>query len=484
MKKLETLIQGIGESVIIGNTNRDISELFFDSRLVTPDSLFVAIRGNTEDGSVFIHDAIMRGSKVVIHDTVLRETKSDITYIMVKDSRIALAHIAENFYGNPSSKIALVGVTGTNGKTTTATLLFELFIKLGYHSALISTIENKIGDEIFPTTHTTPDPITLSLFLSEAVNKGCSHVFMECSSHAIDQKRIHGLTFKGGIFTNLTHDHLDYHKTLEEYAKAKKSFFDFLPQESFALANHDDSQSEYMLECTRAHKHFFSLNENSLLQKDSRFSGKIINQSLEGCTLEVGGVTLHTKLLGDFNAYNIVGIYATALLLGVSEQKIIPAIAELTSPKGRLEFLRSNRGICGIVDYAHTPDALYNVLSTLHKILPAHGKIITVVGCGGDRDKSKRGVMGNIATKLSDYVFFTADNPRTENPQAILDEITHNISGKNFECIVDRANAITRACAHASTEDIVLIAGKGHEQYQIFPDKTIYFSDQEEFKKT
>ena len=478
MKKIKELISEKEILQIVGDFELFVSAIHFDSRQVTPNSLFVAIKGVDKDGGEFIESALEKGATAIICETMPLNTKSGITYIAVKDSHEALAQIAQNFYDNPSQKIKLVGVTGTNGKTTTVTLLFNLFRELGFHTALLSTIENKIDDEVFPATHTTPDPVQLASFLSQAVKRGCQYAFMECSSHAIHQKRTFGLRFALAIFTNLTHDHLDYHKTLEAYADAKKELFDELESETFALANSDDEKAEYVLSSTKARKYFFSLNNPS-----ADFYGQTVSQSLSGSILSINQKIVKTKLAGKFNTYNTLGVFGTTLLLGIEEKKIIDSLAKLSPPKGRLEFIKSPSDIYAVVDYAHSPDALENVLKMLSELKTGKTKIITVVGCGGDRDKTKRPVMGEIAVRFSDYVFFTSDNPRSEDPEKILRDITENLNGKNYECVVDRTLAISKACSFAQSGDMVLVAGKGHETYQIFDGKTLHFSDQEEIMK-
>lgn len=481
MKKLKELINELEIVNIKGNTEKTISEIHFDSRKIIPDSIFVAIKGNGADGNLFIESSIKSGATVIIHDVESENKIEGATYILVKDSRKALAQIAQNFYDNPSCKLKLVGVTGTNGKTTTATLLFKLFRHLGYHVALLSTVENKIDDEVFEATHTTPDPITLARFLNDAVKNGCKYAFMECSSHAIDQKRTFGLSFEGVIFTNLTQDHLDYHKTLDAYADAKKEIFDSLPQTAFAIGNLDDDRAKYMFSDTKANKYFFGIKDNIELN----FKASKISQSLDGLSFFINENKIESKLIGNFNIHNILGVYVATKLLGVEENIIISEIKLLTPPVGRLEFVKSDTGIFCVVDYAHTPDALQNVLETLREVVANNSKLITVVGCGGDRDKTKRGIMGKIACELSDFAIFTSDNPRGENPDDILEEIVAGLSpeNSNYKCIVDRAEAISEAYKKALPLDIVLIAGKGHENYQIFKDETIHFSDIEEVQK-
>ncbi len=478
-KNLSELLQGIDTLDKTGEEDASVTSIHFDSREVLPNSLFVAVIGNKDDGNKFIDDAIKTGAKVIVHESEDIEKDVSIIYIRVRDSRYALAKIAHNFYDNPTNKLKVVGVTGTNGKTTTTTLLYNLFSLLGFKTALISTVENKINEKSYPTTHTTPDPIKIAHFMSMARDEGCTHVFMECSSHAIHQKRTLGINFAGCLFTNLTHDHLDYHKTLDAYADAKKELFDGLSSDAFALGNLDDEKCEYILSKTKAEKYFFGTKNNR-----SNFLGEIIEQSLEGLTLSINKTLVKTKLLGNFNAYNILGIFATAKLLGIPEEKIVLGISNILPPKGRLEFIES-KGIYGVVDYAHSPDALKNVLITLNEIKSEGSRIITVVGCGGDRDKSKRSVMGQIACEMSDEVYFTSDNPRNEEPEDILEDMTKDMPSeiKNYEKIKERTEAIESACKDAKSGDVVLVAGKGHETYQIFKDKTIHFSDMEELKK-
>lgn len=478
-KKVSELLEGVEILNTIGDIENSISSIHFDSREVLPGSMFVAINGNADDGSKFIDDAVKNGATVIVHEAEIISTSKDILYVRVVDTRSTLAIIAHNYYGNPTNKLKVVGVTGTNGKTTTVTLLFQLFRSLGFKVALISTVENKINENTYPTSHTTPDPIKIAHFLSLAVQEECSYVFMECSSHAIHQKRILGIKFTGCIFTNLTHDHLDYHKTLESYAKAKKELFDTLPKDSFALGNIDDAQCEYILSDTKAEKYFFCIKKDH-----ADFRGEIKEQSLKGLSLYINSSLVETKLVGNFNVYNIIAIFSAAKLLGIQEDKIISSIRTLEPPTGRLEFIKLV-GIYGVVDYAHSPDALSNVLMTLKEVKSDDSKIITVVGCGGDRDKTKRSIMGQIACELSDKVYFTSDNPRSENPETILEDMIKDLKPevKNYEKVADRALAIQLACKNADQGDIVLIAGKGHETYQIFKDQTIHFSDMEELRK-
>ncbi len=473
MKTLTELVSGLDIVKIDRNRSIKISSIAFDSRLIKKNSLFVAVKGALGDGHKFIDEAIRNGVSVIVYEKKPLKKYPNITYIQVKDSRQALTILANNFYDYPSKKLKLIGVTGTNGKTTTASLLFNLFRNLGYSCALLSTIENKINNQSYPATHTTPDPIALNAFLSQALKKDCKYAFMECSSHAIDQKRIWGLEFTGAIFTNLTQDHLDYHKTMRAYAKAKKTLFDDLPAGSFAVVNQDDPWGEYMVSGTRVKKYFFSLKK------------KEVRQSLRGIEILWDNKILKSKLIGYFNACNLMGVYVTALLLNISEKKTLAEIKKLDPPSGRLEFLKSKKGVTGILDYAHTPDALEKALKTIRKITPKNNKIITVVGCGGDRDKSKRPIMGQIAYQLSDYVVFSSDNPRNEEPGQILRNVVMNLPPQNnkYECEIDRAKAINIAFKYAKIGDVVLLAGKGHEDYQVLKEGKIHFSEKEIWKK-
>lgn len=460
--RIRDLISRLGVLEVIGNTSVSVDCVNFDSRKSAQNSLFISTKGIENDGHDYIDEAIRKGARAIIHQGSIKKKVEGITYIKVSDSRQSIGIVAQNFYNHPSRRLKLVGVTGTNGKTTTVTLLFKIFRALGHHVALVSTVENRIDDKIYETDHTTPDPLTLTSFLRQAVDSGTEYAFIECSSHGIEEERIAGLEFAGGIFTNLTLDHLDYHGTFEKYAEVKKRFFDQLPENAFALANIDDQRGKYMLSETSAHKYFFSLNSSA------DFIG-----------------TLKTKLIGRFNTYNALAVYAVATLLGAPDKKVRQILSKLKPPTGRLEFIKSKKGIYGVVDYAHTPDALENVLKTL-KDLKGEGKsLITLVGCGGDRDKTKRPIMGEIAVSFSDYVIFTSDNPRTEDPDTILSDIVAGVPKevKNYECYLDRAEAIKKACDMAHSGDIILVAGKGHETYQIFKDKSTHFSDLEELNR-
>ncbi|MEK7177190.1 MAG: UDP-N-acetylmuramoyl-L-alanyl-D-glutamate--2,6-diaminopimelate ligase [Patescibacteria group bacterium] len=472
MKNLSELISGLEVLKQTNDTSTKIASIHFDSRFVKKNSVFVAVRGNVSDGHNFIESAVKSGAIAIIYDKESIEKISGIVYVQVKESHIALALLAQNFYGHPSKKLKLIGVTGTNGKTTTATMLFNLFEALGHPSALLSTIENRIGKKTYPATTTTPDQIVLTSFLNEAVKAGCQYAFMECTSHALDQKRVGGLEFAGALFTNLTHDHLNYHKTMENYAKAKKELFDNLSEKAFAVANEDDLWSEYILSETRARKYLFSLKDKNL------------KQSADGLSMSFDGKVIKSKLIGTFNAHNVLGVYTVAKLLGAPEDKAISLLASLESPAGRMEFIKSEKGVSGIIDFAHTPDALENVLKTLREIVPT-ARIITVVGCNGEGDVTKRPIMGEIACELSDYVVFSSDNPKNEDPEKIMKDITQNLPPQTgrYECEIDRVKAIKIAYEHAKPGDIILLAGKGHEDYQFLKDGRIPFSEKKILEK-
>jgi UDP-N-acetylmuramoyl-L-alanyl-D-glutamate--2,6-diaminopimelate ligase len=456
--------------------NISVPSIHLDSREVKQNSLFIAIKGEKLNGNDFIDQAIKNKAKIIIFEGQYEPKNLNVIFIKVENSRKEAAIIAKNFYKNPSSKLKLIGVTGTNGKTTTANSLFEITRLLGYRSALLSTIENKINNKIFQTKNTTPDPIYINKFLNEAVKKKCKFAFMECSSHSIDQKRIYGLDFALGIFTNLTRDHLDYHKTFKKYALAKKEFFDNLSQKSLIVANKDDKHSAFITKDSQAKKYFFSL------KNTTDFNVRILSQNLDGSIIEINKTKIYSKMIGKYNVYNLAGIYATCHLLGLSKEKVIKAIDKLSPPKGRLEFIKSKDNIYGIVDYAHTPDALSNVLKTLKELKDKKSKIITVFGCGGERDKTKRPIMGQISTRLSNITIITTDNPRSEKPAQIINEISKNIKTKNYFKIADRKEAIKKATLLAQNGDIILLAGKGHENYQILKDQTIYFDDKKELQ--
>lgn len=441
----------------------EVKGITFDSRKVLPGFAFVAIAGTLSDGHNFIQKAVDSGAKVVVCERLPERVNDQVTYVTVKNSAQALGIMASNFYGNPSERLSLVGVTGTNGKTTTVTLLYQLFSALGYNAGLISTVENRIIDRPIPATHTTPDPVQLNELLKKMITTGCTHAFMEVSSHAVDQERIAGLKFAGALFTNITHDHLDYHKTFENYIKAKKKFFDELSPSAFALVNADDKRGMVMLQNTKASKNTFGL------KKMVDYKGKIITNSLEGLELEIGGKNVWFKMIGDFNAYNLLGVYGAALLLGEESDDVLLHLSALTGAPGRFERVLPGSRITAIVDYAHTPDALKNVLETIGSFRTGTERVITVVGCGGNRDKTKRPLMASIACKMSDKVVLTSDNPRDEDPMDIIRDMQTGILPTEVRktlVLADREEAIKTACMMAKENDIVLVAGKGHETYQ------------------
>ncbi len=480
MKKLTNILKGTIINQIHGNTDIAISKIEFDSRLVKDNDLFVAIKGTQADGHTFIAKAIQLGAKAIVCEVLPTERQDKITYIQVESSTIALGQLLANYYDYPSQKLKLVGVTGTNGKTTIASLLFELFSTMGYPCGLLSTIENKIGNRIIPATHTTPDPIQLNQLLAEMVEEGVEYAFMEVSSHAIDQDRIAALEFRGGIFTNLTHDHLDYHKTKENYIKAKKKFFDNLPKSAFSLTNIDDRNGSVMLQNTLSKKYSYAL------KRPADFKGKIIENSFDALVLRIDKQELYSKLSGVFNAYNLLAIYGTAILLGQDEQEVLQAMSLLNPAEGRFELLQSADNISAIIDYAHTPDALLNVLKTVEAIRTHNEKVITVVGAGGDRDKSKRAEMAKIAVENSDLTILTSDNPRSEDPEQILTDMFEGVSKEmeeNVLKITNRKMAIKTAILMANKGDIILIAGKGHEKYQEIKGVKYPFDDKELVKE-
>jgi UDP-N-acetylmuramoyl-L-alanyl-D-glutamate--2,6-diaminopimelate ligase len=476
MMRTDVLIKGIEVLSQAGRTVADISAIGFDSRKVSPGSAFVAVRGYKTDGHDYIDKAVSAGAIAVICENIPANSDSDICWIQVRDSAAALGQAASNFYGNPSASLKLIGVTGTNGKTTIATLLYNTFLGLGYKAGLFSTVCNYINDKELPATHTTPDPVQLNMIMAAMVEAGCDYAFMEVSSHAVDQKRIAGLKFDGGVFTNLTHDHLDYHLTFENYLAAKKGFFDSLPPEAFALVNADDKNGKVMLQNCRAKQFTFSVRSMA----DYRCS--ILELGFEGMKLRIQGNEVWTRLVGDFNASNLLAVYASAHLLGVPGEEILPVLSDIRPVAGRLEVFKSADGVSGIVDYAHTPDALVNVIDTLKRLKVAGIQLITVVGAGGDRDRTKRPKMAAIAAEGSDRVILTSDNPRTENPEKILDDmqagITPELKRKVLR-IADRREAIRTAVMLAAKGDVILIAGKGHETYQEVNGIRHHFDDRE-----
>jgi UDP-N-acetylmuramoyl-L-alanyl-D-glutamate--2,6-diaminopimelate ligase len=462
-RNLTNIFSGIAVESISGSMDISVEKIEFDSRRADSTSVFFAIKGTTTDGHIYLSQVIQNGCQVIVVQELPEFTIDNCTVILVKDTLIALALASANFYDNPSSKLKLVGVTGTNGKTTTATLLHKAFSNLGYACGLLSTVVNKIGSLDVPSTHTTPDPVQLNKLLAEMVDFGCEYVFMEVSSHAIHQERIGGLHFTGAIFSNITHDHLDYHKTFSEYIKVKKRFFDQLDSTAFALTNCDDKNGMIMFQNTKARKCTYAL------KSPADFKVKVLENQFSGMLLQINGKEVWTKLIGEFNAYNILAVYAVGILLDQDEQELLQVISSLESVSGRFQYIKSNSGITAIIDYAHTPDALENVLSTIAAIRNKDEKVFTIVGCGGDRDSAKRPEMARIACEMSHQVILTSDNPRTEDPQVILNQMMEGVPvGKlgSTLSISDRAQAIKTAVAMAQPNDILLIAGKGHEKYQ------------------
>lgn len=474
MKSLKDILYKTGIEELIGSTSQTITSITFDSRTVGKSSLFIAVRGTQVDGHHYIDKAISCGAIAIVCEEIPKKHLNTVTYIRVQNSAKALGHIAANFYDHPSKQLKLIGVTGTNGKTTIATLLYDLLSLMGYKCGLFSTVVNKIGTETIPSTHTTPDAIQLNKLLQQMVNEGCEYCFMEVSSHAVVQERITGLSFTGGIFTNLTHDHLDFHKTFKEYLEAKKRFFDELPQTAFALTNKDDKNGLVMTQNTKAQKKTYAL------KSPADFKVKLIESHFSGMLLNMDNNEIWTKLIGHFNAYNLLAIYGCARLLNLDKLEVLTAISELHAVDGRFQYIRSTTNISGIVDYAHTPDALKNVLDTIKEIRTGNEQLITVIGCGGDRDRTKRPLMAKIACQLSDKVILTSDNPRSEEPEAIIKEMSEGVEPQHFKkvlSITDRKEAIKTACTFAEAGDIILIAGKGHEKYQEIKGKRYPFDD-------
>ncbi|GAB3894966.1 UDP-N-acetylmuramoyl-L-alanyl-D-glutamate--2,6-diaminopimelate ligase [Larkinella knui] len=472
--QLTTLLYKVPLQSTSGNMNVEVGKLTMDSRQAAPGGLFAAIRGTQTDGHRFIDQVVEQGVAVVLCEEWPESRVEHVTYVQVQDSSYALGLIAANFYDHPSKKLKLVGVTGTNGKTSTATLLFRLFQRMGYRAGLLSTVQNQIDETVIPATHTTPDTIALNELLVQMTQRGCTHCFMEVSSHALVQQRVTGLHFAGGIFTNITHDHLDFHKTFDNYIKAKKSFFDQLPASAFALTNLDDKRGLVMLQNTVARKESYSL------QTLGSFKGRILSEGLFGMQMEVDGREVWFKLTGRFNAYNLLAVYGAAVLLGEDPEETLTQLSDLPSPPGRFEMVISDRKIVGIVDYAHTPDALQNVLETIGGLRQGNEQVITVVGCGGNRDAAKRPIMAEIACKFSDRVILTSDNPRNEDPMDILEQMQAGVPPlyfKRTQTLVDRREAIYRAVELAQPNDVILIAGKGHETYQEIKGVKYEFDD-------
>ncbi|TAH03909.1 MAG: UDP-N-acetylmuramoyl-L-alanyl-D-glutamate--2,6-diaminopimelate ligase [Sphingobacteriales bacterium] len=476
MSLLKDILYGVAIEQVVGTTHLEINALHFDSRDVNANSLFIAIDGTQTNGHQYITATIKQGAIAIVCQVLPDELIDGITYIKVANSAKALGIIAANYYQNPSQKLKLVGITGTNGKTTVATLLYQLFMDLGYKTGLISTVENQINGKISPSTHTTPNPIALNQLLNHMVNQGCDYCFMEVSSHAIVQERIAGLTFAGGVFTNITHDHLDFHKTFDNYIKAKKAFFDGLKKPAFALTNTDDKNGNVMLQNTLATKQTYAL------KTLANFKAKIIENQFSGLHLEVNGEEVYFKMVGSFNAYNLLAVYGTAMLLEQDSLNVLTILSKLSGAEGRFDYIISPNKVIGIVDYAHTPDAVQNVLSTISDLANGNQKVITIIGCGGDRDKTKRPIMAKTACDWSDKVILTSDNPRTESPEKIIEEMMTGVSPVNQKkvmCITDRREAIKTACHLAQPGDIILLAGKGHEKYQEIKGVKTHFDDKE-----
>ena len=462
---------------VIGSTAINIRDVQLDSRRVKPGALFVAVKGAQSDGHQFIDKAVENGAQAVICEAMPAELKQGVVYVQVENSAAAAGWIAHNFFDQPSEHLKLVGVTGTNGKTTIATLLFKLFTSLGYKCGLLSTVENHIGNTVLPATHTTPDAVSLNRLLKQMVDATCTHVFMEVSSHALHQHRVTGLKFAGGVFSNITHDHLDYHQTFDEYIRVKKSFFDSLCSPAFAISNADDKRGLVMLQNSGASKYLYSL------KTLADFKGKIIENTLSGLVMTVNDQEVHFRLIGEFNAYNLLATYAVGVCMGEDKQELLRCLSILTGAEGRFDYLVSPKdNLIAIVDYAHTPDALINVLATIKKLKKGFEQVITVVGCGGDRDRTKRPIMAEVACEHSDKAIFTSDNPRSEDPAQIIRDMEEGLPAaakRKYISIVDRKEAIKTAISLAKPEDIILVAGKGHEKYQEIRGVRNHFDDKE-----
>lgn len=480
MMELDILLKSVSVVRVTGDTVRNITGINMDSRLVQPGDLFVAVKGTQADGHTYIGKAVEKGAVAVVCEAWPEVQAEGVTYVQVKDSESAVGRLATVFYGDPTSKLQLIGVTGTNGKTTIATLLYNMFRVFGYKCGLCSTVCNYIDDEAVPTEHTTPDPITLNRLLGRMADEGCKYAFMEVSSHAVAQHRIAGLKFAGGIFTNLTRDHLDYHKTFENYRDAKKAFFDGLPKGAFAVTNVDDRNGMIMVQNTKAVVKTYSL------RAAADFKAKVLEESFEGMCLDVNGKEVSVPFIGRFNVSNLLAVYAAAVCMGRGAEDVLVALSTLRPVNGRFETIRSKEGVTAIVDYAHTPDALVNVLSTVNEILKRRGEVITVCGAGGNRDKGKRPIMAQEAVKNSDRVIITSDNPRFEEPQEIINDMLAGLDKEQMRkviSIVDRKEAIRTACMMARPGDVVLVAGKGHEDYQEVKGVKHHFDDHEVIKE-
>ena len=476
---LKELLRGVTYSALSGSSEVEVAGLTYDSRTVADGSCFFAVAGTAVDGHNFIAKAIEGGAVAVVCQHIPTEiTDADCTFVVVEDTNVAMGVIASNFYGNPSHELKVIGVTGTNGKTTIATLLYDLVQSMGHKAGLISTVVYKVGAKEIVSTHTTPDAIRLNAMMREMVDEGCEYCFMECSSHAIVQHRIEGLRFVGGLFTNITHEHLDYHKTFAEYIRAKKSFFDALPKSAFALVNCDDRNGEVMLQNTKASRHTLSL------QKMADFRAKVVEMLAEGMELRIDNKEVWVQFLGRFNAYNLLTVYGAAVLLDFDKEEVLEHLSMLRPVSGRFETVIAKDGTTAVVDFAHTPDALENIIKTIDELRQGGQRLIVVCGCGGDRDKSKRPVMGGMAAKRADIAIFTSDNPRTENPEDIIREMEAGVeSGDKYLKITDRHEAIKTAVMLAEPRDIILLAGKGHEDYQIIGTEKHHFNDKEVVKE-
>jgi len=478
---LQDVLYKVAIRSVAGSTSAEVNDVQIDSRKVKKGAAFIAVKGAAADGHQFIEKAIENGAVAIVCEKMPEAINETVVYVQAENSAAAAGYMASNFFGKPSEQLKLVGVTGTNGKTTIATLLYKLFTRLGYKCGLLSTVENMIGQRVVPATHTTPDAISLNALLRQMVDEGCAYVFMETSSHAVHQHRVTGLQYAGGIFSNITHDHLDYHKTFDEYIRVKKSFFDSLPSSAFAISNADDKRGTVMLQNTNAKKYFYSL------KSMADFKGKILDNSLNGLLMTVNEVEVNFRLIGEFNGYNLLAVYGAAICLGEDKQEVLTALSELTGAEGRFDYqVSAKERVIAIVDYAHTPDALLNVLATIKKLKKGFEQVITVVGCGGDRDRTKRPVMATVACEHSDKVIFTSDNPRSEDPGQIIKDMEEGLAPaykRKYISIVDRKEAIKTAISLAKEEDIILVAGKGHEKYQEIKGVRNHFDDKEEVKE-
>lgn len=478
---LKDILYKVAIRSVVGSTDMEVNDVQIDSRRVSKSSVFIAVKGVATDGHQFIEKAIEAGAKAIVCEGMPAVKKEDVVYVQVENSAVAVSYMANNFFDRPSEKMKIIGVTGTNGKTTIATLLYKLFTSLGYTCGLLSTVENRIGEKILPATHTTPDAVSLNKMLKRMADEGSTHVFMENSSHAIHQHRSTGLKFAGAIFSNITHEHLDYHKTMDEYIRVKKSFFDSLPSDAFAISNADDKRGMVMLQNTNAKKYLYSL------RTAADFKGKILDNSLTGLVMNVNDQEVHFRMIGEFNAYNLLAVFAAAMCLGEDKQEVLRCLSVLTGAEGRFDYIVSPKDkVMAIVDYAHTPDALLNVLATIKKLRKGNEQVITVVGCGGDRDKTKRPVMAEVACEHSDKVILTSDNPRSEDPAQIIKDMEKGVgvvARRKYISIVERKEAIKAAVSLAKAEDIILVAGKGHEKYQEIKGVRNHFDDKEVVKE-